>query len=275
MNITNTEMYNHLIERGLYPENYNGIMTFDDVVIFPLWNLSGQMVGYQQYRPEASKERKNDPREGRYYISLHGDKNEKPIGVWGLESLSMDPHILIITEGIFDACQFHRFGVPAIALLNSSYKHYRNFLTCLGRKIYKVEDDHGSKLGPYTNIELPEGKTDVGECDEFEVFDMLCKTINLFQLHSIMGYLTTKSEESSPKITKTFVDVVPDRQLDGTYTLSTPECPEKDVNDHAVYELSIIIQKAAAASNIPLNFVFTDHGVESSMFNELGDQDDV
>lgn len=251
--ITNNQelsMYNHLLSRGMAPESYNGIMIFEDVVIFTLWNLSGQMVGYQQYRPGASKERKNDPREGRYYTSLHGDKNEKPIGVWGLESLSLDPHVLVIVEGIFDACQIHRLGVPCVALLNSSYKHYKNWLTCLGRKIYKIEDSNGSKLGPYTNIELPEGKDDVGECDKFEVFDMLCKNINLLQLHSIMGFWTTDFEESSQHTKKKYYagDVRVD--LDGADFTSMLTSPSEFVSLNK--ELN---GRLAASFNVPVEFL--------------------
>ena len=165
-------MYRHLISRNLNIELYNGIMVFDDVVIFPLWNLSGQFCGYQQYRPEADKKQKNDPREGRYYTSIHGGKHNKPLAVWGLETYHYRTDILIITEGIFDANRFHNFNLPAVALLTSSYKHYRNWLTSTGRKIYKVEDDHGSSLGPYESLCIPEGRGDVGECTDEEVEQM-------------------------------------------------------------------------------------------------------
>lgn len=163
----------HLKQRHLDVDRYSGIMFMGDVIIFPLWNLTGQFVGYQQYRPGASKERKNDPRDGRYYTSLHGDKNEKPLAVWGLESFAYDRRYVVIVEGIFDAANIHNLEVPSIALLNSSYKHYRNWLTCLGRKVYKIEDGHGSSLGPYQNIPLPDGRDDVGDCTTDEVRNML------------------------------------------------------------------------------------------------------
>ena len=53
------------------------------VATFPLYNLSGLMVGYQMYRPGASKERKNDPREGRYFTR----KSEGTLAVWGLTTV--------------------------------------------------------------------------------------------------------------------------------------------------------------------------------------------
>ncbi len=121
--------------------------------------------------------RKNDPREGRYYTSLHGDKNEKPLAVWGLESLDYDHRYVVIVEGIFDACRLHNMGVPSVALLTSSHKHARNWLTSLGRKVYKIEDDHGSKLGPYDELKVPEGRGDLGECLDDEIGEMLCNQL--------------------------------------------------------------------------------------------------
>jgi hypothetical protein len=84
------------------------------VATFPLWNLSGQLVGYQQYRPGASKERKNDPRDGRYFTRLKDSK----IGVWGLESYYLS-NTLFITEGIFDAARISYFGYAAVATLSN------------------------------------------------------------------------------------------------------------------------------------------------------------
>lgn len=167
------DLKRHLQDRHLDISKYDGIQFGDDFVIFPLWNLSGQFVGYQQYRPDASKERKNDPREGRYYTSLHGDKGNKPLAVWGLESLSYDSSYLVVVEGIFDACRLHNFNIPCVAALTSNTKHLRGWLTSLGRKIYKVEDDHGSKLGPYKNLGIPSGRGDLGESTDEEIKEML------------------------------------------------------------------------------------------------------
>jgi len=160
-------MIEHLESRHLQLERYNGIYVSDDVVCFTLWNLSGQMCGYQQYRPDADKKKKNHPREGRYYTSIHGGKNEKKVAVWGLETLAYRSDVLVITEGIFDCCRFHNYDIPAVALLSSSWKHYRNWLLCLDRKIYKAEDESGSSLGPFENIPCPE--KDFGECREHQM----------------------------------------------------------------------------------------------------------
>lgn len=166
----------HLQTRSLSVEKYPSIVVLTDVIIFPLWNLSGQYVGYQQYRPNTDKKKKNNPREGRYYTSLHGKWYEKPLGIWGLESYHYRDDILFICEGIFDACRLHNLGLPAVALLNSSHTHFKNWLTSTGRKIYKVEDKAGSRLGPYENVSLPEYRDDLGECTDGEIILSLSET---------------------------------------------------------------------------------------------------
>lgn len=87
----------------------------DNVVTFPLWNLSGSLVGYQHYKPLNDKSKNNDPKEGRYYTYRNKDK----IGVWGLESWNLS-NTLFVTEGIFDACRITYFKHSAIALLSNN-----------------------------------------------------------------------------------------------------------------------------------------------------------
>ncbi len=86
----------------------------DAHVTVPIWNLSGQLVGYQQYNPNASKEAKNDPREGRYFTRLARDR----VGVWGLESWS-NSRTLFLCEGVFDACKVTWLGYSALALFSN------------------------------------------------------------------------------------------------------------------------------------------------------------
>jgi hypothetical protein len=74
----------------------------EDVATFPLWNLSGKMIGYQSYRPSGIKKVFNHPKEGRYYTY----RKNLDIGVWGLESWKFS-NTLFVTEGIFDACRCH------------------------------------------------------------------------------------------------------------------------------------------------------------------------
>jgi len=84
----------------------------EGVSTFPLWNLSGKLVGYQQYRPSGEKKMFNNPKEGRYFTF----RKDRVVGVWGLESWNLS-NTLFITEGVFDACRLTSRGYSAIAML--------------------------------------------------------------------------------------------------------------------------------------------------------------
>lgn len=137
------------------------------VATFPLWNLSGQLVGYQQYRPGASKERKNDPRDGRYFTRLKDSK----IGVWGLESYHLSD-TLFITEGIFDAARISYFGYAALATLsNDIADSTANWVRTVrsSRHIVAVCDDDvaGRRLAKYgSTTHIVSGYKDLGEAPQ-------------------------------------------------------------------------------------------------------------
>lgn len=86
----------------------------EGVATYPLWNLSGQMVGFQQYRPAADKKRDNHPRDSRYFTW----RKDKVVGVWGLESWSFS-NTLFVTEGVFDAARLTFLGYSAVATLSN------------------------------------------------------------------------------------------------------------------------------------------------------------
>ena len=168
----------HLLDRHCKAAMYNNSLVLDEdnrVVTFLLWNLSGQLVGYQQYRPDCTdKATKNNP-EKRYYTFLgeEGDENKarKRLGVFGIEMLKRGGRVFL-TEGIFDACRFHYYGFPALALLSNNPKPLKSFLSMLNRELIAVcdGDDGGKKLAKYGDIAVhcPKGK-DVSDLtnDEF------------------------------------------------------------------------------------------------------------
>lgn len=113
----------HLIDRNMLPSLYDHIHYDEDeyIVTFYLYNLSGAIVGYQQYRPNASKDKKNHPKEGRYYTYLPS----KTDGVFGLDILDPTKRDVYIVEGIFKAATLHRLGYNAIAVLGNSPKRLK------------------------------------------------------------------------------------------------------------------------------------------------------
>lgn len=136
----------HLLSRGLRPERYRFVVTDDDegVAWFALWNLSGQLVGYQQYRPDGDKKNHNDPKSGKYYTYAKDN-----IAVWGLETLEYRHDVLFLTEGIFDAVKLHDLNLPAIAVLANNPRSIRPWLNSLARTTVGVcdNDPAGKALG--------------------------------------------------------------------------------------------------------------------------------
>jgi hypothetical protein len=145
-----------------------------NLATFPLWNLSGQLVGYQQYRPNACKQAKNDPRKGRYFTRL----KENKVGVWGLESFNLSP-TLFICEGIFDAARISALGHAALALLsNDIASTTASWLRCIrsSRHIVAVcdADASGRRLVKYgTTFHVVSGYKDLGDASEVYVQELI------------------------------------------------------------------------------------------------------
>lgn len=154
----------------------------EEVATFPLWNLSGTLVGYQRYRPKGDKKRFNNPYEGKYFTRLKDQK----VGVWGLESWQFtDP--LFITEGVFDASRLTWYGYSAIALAtNDASQQLKNWLWTVRQMRPVVAlcdgDKSGMKLAKHghTYIQMPEDQ-DVGSLS-FKQFVNLQKQLNKFAL---------------------------------------------------------------------------------------------
>ena len=134
-----------------------------DTATFMLYNLSGQLVGYQQYRPFADKKKSNDSK-GRYH-TWYKDK----VAVWGLESLHLTPGVVFVTEGIFDAARLTECGVSALAVLsNNPSRDVKNFLSSLGSVIVAVCDNDaaGRKLAKLGDVVVYTEDKDLGDSSQ-------------------------------------------------------------------------------------------------------------
>ena len=164
------DVESHLRERGLDPRLYT-VSWDDETACFALWNLSGQWVGYQQYRPFAPKTTRNDPREGRYFTWAR-DR----LAVWGLETWDFRQDVLFLTEGVFDACKLHNLGLPAVAVLANDPKRLRPWLGSLARRTVAVcdADAAGAKLGRLCDRALTvQGGKDLGDMTQLQVLDFV------------------------------------------------------------------------------------------------------
>lgn len=145
------------------------------VATFFLYNLTGQIVGYHQYRPGAPKAAKNHPRDSRYFTF----RKQPTLALWGMESFYLTPHVLFLTEGAFDAARLTERGYSALATLsNDPSPDLKNWLRMLNRKVVAVcdSDTSGSKLKKFGNFcEIVQGAKDLGEASDEYVNYLLRK----------------------------------------------------------------------------------------------------
>jgi len=162
----------HLVSRQL-DMNLHRVWLDADVATFPLWNLSGQLVGYQQYKPSADKKPSNDPRSGRYFTRRRIDVT----AVWGLESWSLS-HTLFVCEGIFDAAAFTARGYRALAVcsndIDRSLKLWFNIIKA-SRKIVCIcdSDAAGSRLARYGHCAYTFEQGDAGSACDQHITDII------------------------------------------------------------------------------------------------------
>jgi hypothetical protein len=172
------DLLTHLHSRGLYPHRYRSVHLDDasGVVSFYLWNLSGQLVGYQQYRPEGDKKQCNDREVGKYYTY-----QKDSIALWGLETLEYRSDVLFITEGVFDAVKFHTLNLPAVAVLQNNPKPTRTWLYALPRIVIAACDNDaaGRKLASSAQYAIfpPEAGQDFGDMPIIEIERLIYKEL--------------------------------------------------------------------------------------------------
>jgi hypothetical protein len=173
------ELRAHLKDRHMNLDLHN-VMLSDEVATILLYNLSGQVVGYQRYNPAFPSAfpgdgKQSNLRDRRYYNYV----SEGAIGLFGLESFHLNSPCVFITEGVFDACRLTNRGACAVAMLtNTPSSSMINFLHCLAKPLIAVCDNDaaGKKLrrvGHYH--EVVQGAKDLGDCEEDYVDYLLAK----------------------------------------------------------------------------------------------------
>lgn len=168
-----TDLHQHLLDRHCDLDLHRPVLDQEEgVATFYLWNMSEAMVGYQQYRPDAGKEKKNNPKEGRYFTM----RKSPTVAVFGVESLHLRSDVVFVTEGVFDACRLTSRGYPAVAVLsNDPSKDVYNWLHSLGRKVVVVHDNDkaGLRLAKFGDFAVTTGEKDLGDSTEDEVTNLL------------------------------------------------------------------------------------------------------
>lgn len=171
----NDDIEAHLRSRSVDPERTRVILDKENnLAVFLLFNLSGQLVGYQQYNPKGSKSGKeaNDRDLAKYWTYV--TKNPaKTIGVWGLETVFDHHRFVFMTEGIFDAVKLHNLDLPAIAALGNHPKMLRAWFKAMNKLVIAVADNDsaGNKIKSLADIALttPDPYKDLGEMPQNEI----------------------------------------------------------------------------------------------------------
>jgi DNA primase len=160
----------HLIARGMNPKLYRYFKCYKtSIITFLLYNLSGQIVGYQHYRPNIlEKGIKNNPYEGRYFTKA--PKNT--IAVFGWEVLNPDDRTIYIVEGVFKAATLHRLGFNALAVLTANPKPLAALFRALRGRYRIVAIGDGDKAGGELVKIVGEGVCSLFDLDEMSDSDV-------------------------------------------------------------------------------------------------------
>jgi len=138
----------HLLSRHCNLELHRPVLNEEEcTATFYLWNLSGKLVGYQQYKPLGDKKTPNNPKDGKYFTM----RKSPTLAVFGVESLHLSKTVFL-TEGVFDACRLTNLGYSALAVLSNDQKpELRDWLLSLNRKVVAVcdNDSAGKRLAKF------------------------------------------------------------------------------------------------------------------------------
>lgn len=183
MNLVKTttveEMRSHLKDRCVDLNLHRPVIT-GEMAFFYLYNLSGQIVGYQRYNPSFPSAypgdgKQSNLRDRRYYNYVSSGQ----LGLFGLESYNLDVPCVFVVEGLFDACRLTSRGACAIAMLtNNPSTSMRNFIDSLGKLVVSVcdNDKAGAKMRKVGLVyETVEDAKDLGEASESFVTGLLEK----------------------------------------------------------------------------------------------------
>lgn len=129
----------HLLQRNYDPTRYvNQVLDFDESILTVyLTNLSGQHVGFQQYRPLVKDKKVNNAMLGRYFTYSQRGVN----ACWGIETLDTTKKDLYLVEGIFKASALHMLGHNALALLTANPKPMKIWLHTMPYNLIGVGDN--------------------------------------------------------------------------------------------------------------------------------------
>lgn len=137
---------NHLWHRCKQnPESLGVIDHENELYTRLMYNLCGQLVGYQRYNWKATKEKKNQET-GRYYTYFTKGFKSISISLMGFEHLKYG-ETLYLVEGMFEQATANAYGVNCLAVLSNNPQHLKNWLyTYPGKIIALCQNDPAGKV---------------------------------------------------------------------------------------------------------------------------------
>lgn len=175
-----THLQNRHVNLELYPDCV--LSEEENTFTMFLWNLSGQLVGFQTYKPNRPKNDSSlNPRDQRYFTYVSKtNNNDTQLTAWGLHLLNPAKRDLFVCEGFSDVVRLHNLGLNGLALLACDPKPLKSWLWSLGYNVVPVceGDKAGQKLAKLSNngdvVFLPETK-DLGDLTDKELKKCLFK----------------------------------------------------------------------------------------------------
>lgn len=182
----------NLLKRNVDPNKIYVIIDKEsNLATFLLYNLSGKLIGYQQYNPNGSKKIRQSPDEkfkdvARYWTYVtKGERNKRELAVWGLESFNNSKE-LFVTEGIFDAIKIQNAGYAAVAVLANNPEPLTEWFRIISKtkRIISILDnddnESGNLLAKFGSeyYKTPDPWKDLGDMPQEKVNLFLDKIIN-------------------------------------------------------------------------------------------------
>lgn len=148
-----------MIGHGMDDKEFAWVNFSTEVVTFPLWNLSGELLGYQEYKWNKPKTRGNHPKDQKYFTYLP----KETIGLYGLQLLPEGyKGTIYLVEGIWEVIMGWAYNIPCIAMLGSDNKQAMNWVKSLPNKVRPLcqPDKAGKKLAKFGEPIYLEGDLD-------------------------------------------------------------------------------------------------------------------
>lgn len=186
-----TNIKEHLKDRGINIDNNKYVIVDEENIYasFLLFNLSGQLVGYQNYNPNANKvfHQKSGMAKAmhtedllkvmRYFTCVTKVGKVDELAVYGLHTIKNYHKYFFITEGIFDINKIHNQELPGISVLSCNPKKLKSWLSILPQKkiIICDNDNAGRKLAELGDLSffVPEKFKDLGDMTDEQIFNFL------------------------------------------------------------------------------------------------------